>query len=281
MAETASVSEEAPRPDTESEKKNCVLEIPNNLHAAVVACAELIRKLRALVEERADAEQMYELEARFGLYQEETRHFVPGINFDNMQQIENMLLSFDGWDAVSEGWVYTQDYFYRVDGKQYRTSVTFNTGPNPTIAQRVHVFKAVVDKLELKSVPMHSQTILGHMHKTPLQCDIKVALASERVLLDKEVPHLAEPHLLRFKQRRWFEIRGWRYDLTKTWQATSREEMEKQQLHDPICEFEIECSNVEDVLARPYHSNEYVATSLLLKALDFMTVQGLEPPRRR
>mgnify|MGYP002882646769 CR=1 FL=1 len=267
--------------EIEDEDKKCVLEIPNNLHAAVVACAELIRKLRMLVEEKTDADQMYELEARFGLYQEETRHFVPGINFENMRQIENMLLSFDGWDAVSEGWVYTQDYFYRVDGKQYRTSVLYNTGAAPTITRRVHLFKSVVDKLDLKSVAMKSNEILEHMRKTPLVCDLKVALASERILQDKDVPHLAEPHLLRFKQRRWFEIRGWRYDLTKTWQATTREDMEKQQLHDPICEFEIECSNVEDVLRRPYHSNEYIATSLLLKALDFMTVQGLAPPPPR
>ena len=221
---------------------------------------------------------MYELEARFGLYQEETRHFVPGINFENMRQIENMLLSFDGWDAVSEGWVYTQDYFYRVDGKQYRTSVLYNTGATPTITQRVHMFKSVVDKIDLKSVPMKSIDILEHMRKTPLVCDIKVGLASEKILKEKDVPHLVDPHLLRFKQRRWFEIRGWRYDLTKTWQAATREEMEKQQLHDPVCEFEIECSNVEQLLCKPYHSNEYIATSLLLKALDFMTVEGLTPP---
>ena len=52
--------------------------------------------------------------------------------------------------------------------------------------------------------------------------------------------------------------------------------MEKQQMHDPVCEFEIECSNVENLLSKPYHSNEYISTSLLLKALDFMTVEGLE-----
>lgn len=262
--------------EEEEDDAHCILEIPNGIHSAVVACAGLIRKLRALVEERTDTDQMYELEARFGLYQPETRHFVPGINFENMSQMEKMLLSFDGWDNVSEGWVYTQDYFYCVEGKQYRTSVLYNTGASPTITQRVHIFKSVIDKIDLKSTPMKSKAILEQMHKAPLVCDIKVGLSSEKILQEKDIPALVEPHLLRFKQRRWFEIRGWRYDLTKTWQAKTRAEMERQQMHDPVCEFEIECSNIEALLCKPYHSDEYIATSLLLKALDFMTVEGLE-----
>jgi hypothetical protein len=83
--------------------------------------------------------------------------------------------------------------------------------------------------------------------------------------------------MLRFKQRRSFEVRGWRFDLTKTWQAANREEMEQKQTHDPVCEFEIECVDPMHCLQKPYHTDEYVATSLLLKALDFMTVKGLEP----
>ena len=259
---------------------SCVLEIPNSIHAAVTQVVPIIRRLRGLVEKTSDTDQDYELEVRFGSSQRThagaPRTFVPGINYTSMRQIENMLSSFDKWDAVSQGWVYTQDYFYLVDGKQYRTSVLYKTGAQPEVKPCAHVFKSVLSKLDLQSVPMHSTEILDKVKRSPLICDIRVGLSSEKKV-SKDIPHLVNPHLLRFKQRRWFEYNGWRYDLTKAWQAKTREEMEKQQMHEPVCEFEIECCRAKDMICRPYHNDEYIATSLLLKALDFLTVQGVTP----
>ena len=256
-----------------------MLEIPNGIHDSVMQVVPLIRKLRTLVEQTQDEDQYYELELRYGSIQrthDETRTFVPGINSTSMRQIESMLTSFDGWDSVSQGWVYTQDYFYIVEGKQYRTSVLYQTGANPEIKPSAHVFKSIISKVDLQSVPMHRTEILEKINRPSLICDLRVGLSSEKRVKD-DIPHLVNPHLLRFKQRRWFQYKGWRYDLTKAWQAKTRDEMEQQQMHDPVCEFEIECCNPRELICRPYHNDEYIATSLLLKAMDFLTVQAVTP----
>ena len=263
----------------QDQEGECVLEIPHSIHDSVMEVVPLIRKLRTLVEETQDTDQDYELELRFGSIQgvdSGARTFVPGINNTSMRQIESMLTSFDGWDSVSAGWVYTQDYFYLVDGKQYRTSVLYKTGSDPEVKPCAHVFKSMIRKVDLQSVPMHRTEILEKIQRSSLICDLRVGLSSEKKVKD-EIPHLVNPHLLRFKQRRWFQYKGWRYDLTKAWQAKTREEMEKRQMHEPVCEFEIECCQPREMICRPYHNDEYIATSMLLKAMDFLTVRGITP----
>ena len=246
-----------------------VLEIPNAIHDAVMRVAPLVARMRAGLDEHAD--HHYELEVRLGMWQH--KRFVPGINADSLRQIENMLSSFSEWERFSHGWVHSQDYFYEIKGQQYRTSTTFPT--DGSRATCVHVFKTMLDHVELQGSALHSDEVLAHVHKVPIVCDLRVGLSTEKEIAARELPPLVTPHLLRFKQRRSFETRGWRFDLTKTWQAKTREEMEQKQAHDPVCEFEIECLNPRAYLSEPFHTDEYVATSILLKALDFVTIKDL------
>ena len=247
------------------------LEIPNALHAAVQSVAPLFGRMRKALAEGENGQ--YELEARVGLLSAD--RFVPGINAECMRQIEAMLSSFTGWDRCTQGWVYTHDYFYRVDGKQYRTSTTFGGASIST----VHMYKTVLEQQDLQHVPLHSTAVLGHLCKVPVVADVRISLAVESPVA--ELPSLVTPFMLRFKQRRSFHIRGWRYDLTKTWQASSRKEMEAKQAQEPVCEVEVECEDPASCLAKPYHTDEYMATSLLLKMLDVLTLRGLEPSQRR
>jgi hypothetical protein len=248
------------------------LEIPNSLHDAVMQLTPLIKRLRDALALHEEGQQ-YELEARMGLLG--AGRFVPGINGECMRQIEAMLSSFTGWDRFTQGWVYSQDYFYRVEGKQYRTSTTFEHANIST----AHMYKTVLEQQDLQHVPLHTTAVLGHLHKIPVVADVRVSLAVETPVT--ELPPLVTPYMLRFKQRRSFHVRGWRYDLTKTWQANSRKEMEAKQGQEPVCEVEIECEDPVGCLAKPYHTDEYMATSLLLKMLDLLTLRGLHPLKGR
>ena len=246
-----------------------ILEVPNGLHDAVQDLLPMMQRLRKSL--ATDGEH-YELEARMGLLS--ATHFVPGINHECMRQIEAMLNSYDGWDKCTQGWVYSQDYFYRVDGKQYRTSTTFDHANVET----THIYKTVLEQKDLHHVPLHSAAVLTHLHKIPVVADVRVSLSLESPAAD--LPQLVKPYMLRFKQRRSFHVRGWRYDLTKTWQAATRQEMEAKQEQQPVCEVEIECADPVGCLSKPYHTNEYMATSLLLKMLDLLTLQGFTPLQR-
>jgi hypothetical protein len=247
-----------------------VLEVPNALHDAVQELQPMMQRLRSSLQRDGET---YELEARMGLLGDTS--FVPGINSECMRQIEAMLTSYDGWDRVTQGWVYSQDYFYRVDGKQFRTSTTFD---HANVAS-THMYKTVLEQRDLRHVPLHSSAVLAHLHKIPVVADVRVSLAMESPVA--ELPQLVKPYMLRFKQRRSFHVRGWRYDLTKTWQASSRKEMEAKQQQPPVCEVEVECEDPVGCFAKPYHTDEYMATSLLLKMLDMLTLQGLQPLQGR
>ena len=247
------------------------LEIPNSLHDAVQQVAPLFKRLRASLSGTESGH--YELEARIGLLS--NNRFVPGINAECMRQIEGMLSSFSGWDRCTQGWINSHDYFYRVDGKQYRTSTTFEGGS----ISSTHMYKTMLEHQDLQHVPLHSTAVLGHLCQIPVVGDVRVSLAVE--LPVEDLPPLVMPYMLRFKQRRSFHIRGWRYDLTKTWQASSRKEMEAKQGQPPVCEVEIECEDPVGCLAKPYHTDEYMATSLLLKMMDLLTLRGLEPLQGR
>lgn len=257
-AEPAAPDSEQPAPHAPSSATSMVLEIPKSIHECVMALAPHIKTMRTLAfQSNHDMTVHYELEARFGRCDDKSR-FVPDVGGSMGKQIEQMLLSFEQWDSVSDGWIESHDYFYTHQGQRIRTSVTFNGGK----MSQHHVLKSTIAKLT-----MGFDTVLENSQPV----HIRAIVAQEQHIQPKMVPDIVQPEYVRIKQRRSFRRGCWSFDLTRTWQGKDRQEAEvHQDNQEPCYEFEVECCNPRVYFQEKFHTDEYIATSLIMKMKDFL-----------
>ena len=229
-----------------------VLEIPKVIHDCVLGLAQHIKMMRSLAC-TPDPGVNYELEARFGLF----RHgkFAPGVPQDMAQTILAMLDSYADWDTKPSDWVESHDYFYNHNDQRVRTSVRF-VGDQGLDTQ--HLIKTSLGKITM-----------GFEHGGPLL--IRAAIQQEQQVNPKLVPNIVTPDFVRIKQRKSFAKGCWAFELTRCWEGASRQLAEAgQAAGDPVYEFEVECIRPHDYFQQEYHTDEYIATSLLMKMKDFL-----------
>ncbi len=228
-----------------------VLEIPKVIHECVVVLARHIKMMRSLTC-TPDPSVNYELEARFGSVV--GGRFVPGIPRDMAHTILSMLESYSDWDRQTDDWGESHDYFYTHNDQRVRTSVRFDS----EAVRTQHLIKTPLGKVTM-----------GFEKAGPLL--IRAAIQQEQEVNPKLVPNIVNPDFVRIKQRHSFVKGCWAFELTRCWEGDSRQDAEAKQVEDDTAyEFEVECIRPNDYFQQEYHTDEYIATSLLMKMKDFL-----------
>ena len=247
--------------DEREDGQGLILEIPNQLQHCILPVAQLVHTIRTACESGRGDE--VEFEARFGQFQSSGKgHFTPGVSAQTLSTIEKMLESFTEWDSGTN-WEDMHDYFYTHEGASIRTTVHFQHDSENF--DMTHITKQTVNQVNLKRMGASL---------TPTSYDMRVSL--NRECPHKDLPPIVTPQFVRIKKRRSFSLKHWRFDLSRVWEGKTRLEAEmRQSKHEPIYEFEVEWVNPHEYLKMDSnHTNEYVATSLLLKMMDFMQWKG-------
>ena len=229
-----------------------VLEIPKVIHECVIGLAKHIKMMRSLAC-APEPTVNYELEARFGSVS--NGHFVPGVPPEMAHTMLAMLQSYSDWDRQSEDWVESHDYFYTHNDQRVRTSVRFH--PDEGIRTQ-HLIKTPLGKVTM-----------GFPQAGPLL--VRAAIQQEQEVNPKLVPNIVNPDFVRIKQRRSFVKGCWAFEMTRCWEGKTREAAEAKQVKDDtVYEFEVECIRPSEYFQKEYHTDEYIATSLLMKMKDFL-----------
>ena len=191
-----------------------------------------------------------ELEVRAGRWVDGS--FVPGVSTSDFE------LLLDDMAAASlvgdDKWTEFIDYNYTHAGKPVRTRVFFDTEAMTTSTE--HCSKRKITSSVLKSANDAGGAF-------------RMCLSEEKAV--KLPPCMCMPNFVRIQQRKTFrDVRDgktvWKYELSKTWSATSRGAVGHVQHTTPPV-LEVECELVDEgggYLAE--NDNEYVARSLLMKA---------------
>jgi hypothetical protein len=163
-------------------------------------------------------------------------------------------------EMVSTDWCEFHDYFYNLPtGQKVRTRVSFNTDD-------LCIESSTVCKTKITDVTLSTTS---HTANTPDECDaLRISLSNEEPVRNECIPTLVNTTFMRLQQRRSFTHNGFSFDFSLTWQAANKTAAEKkQQEEDPLFAFEIEITDPDYIKK---HDDEWVAASLLLKALDFI-----------
>ena len=150
----------------------------------------------------------------------------------------------------SSRWSETYAYFYRVGGRALRTEVSFDSAD-------MRMNRCTVEK---QRVDMHDENGPGTLAmRACLSDEVPIPSPPDAVL----------PYNVRIKQRASHTYRGEtctvRYDLTRSWSASSRTEVEARQKVVPAqCELELELVAIHDADA------DRVVASLHAKVVDTM-----------
>ena len=155
----------------------------------------------------------YELEARFGKVtmspsksahgtqngqSTQNTHFTAGVTEDFFKTAVAMTQACKEWKQVKSS-VETHDYFYTVDGRTVRTTVTF-TEDNKSIAT-THCVKEKVWSQDFRVV--FGANAHGKNGTVPL-FDVRVALHVETDMRADALPKIVNPTWVRIKQRKTF-----------------------------------------------------------------------------
>lgn len=230
----------------------------------------------------------YELEVRFGKWQ--GQYFKSGVSKSFIEKILAMFDTCSHWTSVLN-WEESHDYYYGLpnDKELIRTTAVFQTDPG-TGRKRIvtkHIRKRNRYKADYMYVMTGGNSI--DMHKTlqlfqDFQYDVRVNLNYEEKVQDNELPSIINPSSVRIKSRKSYLYKSdefpssdplWRFDLTRSWTASSRSEAEmKQKNGETVYEFELECLNPLALMVSPKHDTFYVACSMMLKMKDFLTYAG-------
>lgn len=221
--------------------------VPQELQAGVDAILPLIHEFRSL---QMTSEKQLELEIRLGKRNKATQRWESEVSGSFFMSTMEMLDAFQGWSAPPLRQD-VHDYFYTLPGtsqgggKRVRTSMTFGVPCTVT-----HVVKSLVGLKDLKLVD-HS-------------CDARISVKEEAPLQADELPDVVQPHLVRIKRRTSFHLPNWRIDMTQVWRGSSRTEAEESQASGQ-CVYEVEVEFVGDRSYLASVTDQYLATSLLLK----------------
>ena len=238
-----------------------VLEIPKSIHMCCSTLSKHIKVMRSMLfQNNHDRTIHYELECRFGTLRGDK--FSPGIPEDVFRNIEVMLESYDKWEGTPV-WQESHDYIYNHLGQRIRTSAFFENGK---IEQR-HMLKTTLSKTTMGFEPMDGAGCGGH----PCDISVRCTISQEQAIKPKLIPDIVRPQFVRIKQRRSFRSECWAFELTRTWGGKTRQEAEQKQDSSPaIYEFEVECTDPLQYFQQEYHTDEYIATSILMKMRDLL-----------
>jgi hypothetical protein len=204
-----------------------------------------------------------ELEMRLGQRSDTFHSGVPRTVFE---QLERDLV--DSPDLVAEPH-YTElvDYFYTLPrGRNVRTRVQYDSA-------RMHVDTAHVEKCSIQSFVASVSNEPGDTCRVEVSSETPVESPPQSTLIN----------YVRVKQRRAFvdrRVHGdvWRYELSRTWSATTRDAVEYNQHNSEPC-YEIECELVD--ASGTYmreRDDDHVSESLHMKILMLLGYDDMETP---
>lgn len=200
-----------------------------------------------------------ELEARFGKIID--GRFKPGVDRNTMDTIIEAMQK-SAFVKGEDEWKEETDFYFEHNRKQLRTRVSYDSNTMTITPETTEkkIMCAPVDcfhKVENKS---------GNM-------DVRISLKTEHV--HTEVSSAVNSTLVRIKQRRRFVTDNgmWAFDFSMTWSGTTKSEAEYSQMNNDAV-YEIECELLGNDAYLNDKTNEYVATSLLLKMKDLLPSQS-------
>lgn len=217
-----------------------------------------------------DANTFWELEVRFG--QITDAGFCPGTTYNFFMNVLHWFETCTEWVNV-EDWTEIHEFYYRVDRRIVRTTVTFGGGS----VQTEHKWKQKHDKHNF----FCRRDRIPASHANPnFWPDFRIELSSEEAVTG-QLPEVIDTALVRIKQRKSFFYKMptdtgdatplWRYDFTRCWSGKTMAEAEQNQRSsstvEPRYEIELECCNPLAVLKE--YGMERMVKSLLLKTNDF------------
>lgn len=207
-----------------------------------------------------DSRKDLEIELRFGTIGGRN-NFIPGVKRDYMESAIRRLQSNP--TCVSTEWVEHEDYFYDldIDGRveQVRTRVNFD--PYELNMKRDHTIKKRLACVTLRAGALAIRIALSH--------EVPVAIDT--------IPMHVNTRMVRFKQRKSFawsrqesSTPPWSYDFSLVWEGITRNNVDTARSSGQPCthEFELELDVNSDYIVR--HSANYLASSMLMKAKDFI-----------
>ena len=200
-----------------------------------------------------------ELELRIGSIVENS--FVPGVTQCSFDQLEKDMNECGALYA-DHGFKEVIDYYYMGDaGTPIRTRVEYDTQSMKLISN--HIVKTSQAVLDVND---------GEASELFPQSACRVALATE---IEVESPQMTLLTHVRIKQRKCYTSKHdghtvWRYELSKTWSASTRDAVEHmQQTMEP--RYEVECELIDE--SREYvarHDSKYIVESLIMKVKSLM-----------
>ena len=268
-----------------------LLDDHDHISMAIPVISHIVRRLRECIVKEKDPHVKYELEARFGNYH--ANKFQPGVSSAFMTKVMQDLASFDSWHHITPCHEMHDFIYFAPDLKSnVRSSVSFTENNIKT----THIKK---DKIESVILKMHRDpyTFISSIdHEVDLikeNFDLRIDLSrEEEIVNESRLPILQNTTHMRIKQRTSYfyaspsshaNIPSFQYDLTFAWSGTNKNEAEQsQKTSPPICEIECEFLNPRRLVIDPECTDEYVATSLLYKMADFVSLSKSSyawPPR--
>ena len=186
----------------------------------------------------------HEIEARLGRM--EGKHFVSGVNPKYFDVLLQRLELCDAW-ASQDGWRESEDStFEDPHGRQVRQTRTCNTRECRIELSAIHKDRKASACVALARQATEEDSPFALI---PTGVDaMRVSYATETPVKKESLPQLVRPLHVRIKQRRSFTLpstalegAAWRFDLTRTWSGSAREEAERRQHEEPpVCEVELE-----------------------------------------
>ncbi len=215
-----------------------------------------------------------ELELRFG--KKTTTGFQPNISASAFQALEDRFNTGRDWAKVID-WHNTHVYFHNSavtnDIRKLRTEVTYPPGCQ-SMQQTECMHKELLLNHDYRAVPITVSTQGG--------IDIRLAVNTERIVPDHEIPMITEPQDVHIKVRKsyyyaptGYQTPVWCYALTKRWTGkTLQDTLLSMQANEPSYEMEIEC------LESSYLNQDsgQVAAKLMFKLCDILDI--IEPAFR-
>jgi hypothetical protein len=245
-----------------NKKMTCSIDQPpNSPYDVSEAMKKAIPLVREFIKEARKLKNI-EIELRFGSISQRDKRFVPGISRSNTDKFINTLQTNKHMSTFSTDWNECCDYFFPIRSfdKQMlaRTRVTYDT--NDLVTKKTHCIKNKVKEIVF---------VFGH----PDHLAMKLCLNIEKPIDQSDIPAVTNTEYVRMQQRRSFSYGGnrqdqnWKFDFSMTWAGRTRTQAEQSQVREePQFEFEIELTG-DNYFQQ--HDDEYLATSLLLKGLDF------------
>ncbi len=220
-------------------------------------CLDETAKIVAQLRETPEAE----LEARFGVVDNETGRFKSGVPRAEIDRIIDMMQASPHLSG-DEDWKEEQDFFFTLNGSQYRSRVTYNSD---TMEVNSHT-------IEKKNMATQTIRVL-RSDNSQHDVDMRVSLKLETPVL--RLQPCVTTDLVRIKQRRRFVTTcgRWAFDFSIIWSGKDKTTAEKvQSTCDPL--FEVECELIDSNKLLATQDDERIACSLLLKMHDLLSQDG-------